>query len=322
MIFVDEIVIHIQSGNGGKGCESYYRRTDKKMVPTGGDGGEGGDIIIRADRNATNLYSFRFNKHYRAESGHHGSGNQMKGRDGADLMIRVPCGTTILNKKDHLLIRDLVHDGEEVVVLRGGRGGMGNSHHGREATLGKNGQSLEVVLNLKIHADIFLVGNPNSGKSLLLNYLTHAKAKSETYPFSTKAPQLGIYETSDFRTLTLCELPPIVRGSSKGKGLGNQFLKHLARARLIFLMLDPFQDDFDLVSGYNDLNAEILAFDPALAAIPHFLVVSKMDIPQVKERFEHRKVNISCLFFLISAQTGNGIDSLMKEAERLVFQTC
>ena len=180
MIFVDEVTIYIQSGSGGKGCESYFKRTDKKLVPTGGDGGKGGDIIIRADRNINSLYAFRFNKHYHAESGHQGGGNQKTGKNGADLIIRVPCGTTILDKHEGLVIRDLIHEGDEVIALRGGEGGRGNHHHGREATPGENGSSLEMVLSLTLNADIFLVGDPNSGKSLLLNYLTGSRAKSES----------------------------------------------------------------------------------------------------------------------------------------------
>ncbi len=319
MVFVDEAVIHIQSGNGGKGCESYYKRTDKKFVPTGGDGGKGGDIIVRADRNMSTLYSFKFNKHFCAESGHQGSGNQKKGKDGADIVIRVPCGTTVLEKNEKLLIRDLVYEGDEVVALRGGKGGLGNHHHGRAATPGESGQGFEIVLSLTLNADIFIVGSPNSGKSLLLNYLTASKAKSESYPFSTKVPQLGIYQTQDFETLTLCELPPIVEGSHRGKGLGSQFLKHLARAKFMFLMLDPFQDAFDAKSGYNHLLREISAFNPEFASIPHFVVISKSDEPSVKKSFETKKMNFPCRFFLISAKTGEGINSLMQEVQKVIF---
>lgn len=321
MIFVDEVVIHIRSGNGGKGCESYFRRTDKKFVPTGGDGGRGGDVIIRADRNLTNLYQFKFNPEYRADSGQLGGGNQKTGRDGEDLIIRVPCGTTVFNKTEKLLIRDLVNEGDEVVAVKGGRGGIGNQHHGKTATPGESGQWLDVVLSLKLKADIFLVGSPNSGKSRLLNYLTGSKAKSEHYPFATQSPQLGTFETADYRSILLCELPSLVSGSSRGKALGNQFLKHLARARLLFLMLDPFQDAFDPVAGYNALLQELRAFNPEFTAIPHFLVIGKMDRPEVSQLLEKKKINVSCPVFKISAETGAGIEPLMQEAEKRVFVT-
>ena len=319
MVFVDEVVIRIQSGDGGKGCESYFKRSDKKMVPTGGDGGKGGDVIIRADRNVTTLYPYRLNPYCKAESGHPGSGNQKKGRDGSQLVILVPCGTTVLNKVDRLLVRDLVHEGDEVTALRGGRGGIGNHHHGRLATPGEPCQSLEVILSFKLRADIFLVGSPNSGKSMLLSRLTGSKVKSETYPFSTKTPQLGTYETHAFRTVTLCELPPLVSGSSQGRGLGNQFLKHLGRAGLVFIMLDAFQDAFDPESSYNQLLAEIRAFDPEYESIPHFVVIGKKDIPSVQEFFEKGKVKFPCPSFWISAQTGEGVEDLMKAAEKAVF---
>jgi len=319
LIFVDEVMIHIQSGNGGKGCESFYRRTDKKFVPTGGDGGKGGDIIFRAVRNMTSLYSFKFNPQHRADSGQLGGGNQKTGRNGKDLVVFVPCGTTIFNKADHLLIRDLVHEGDEVVALRGGRGGMGNQHHGKAATPGEPGQSMDLVLSLKLRADIFLIGSPNSGKSRLLNYLTGSKAKSEAYPFATKSPQLGIFQTPDYRSLLLCELPSLVSGSSQGKALGNQFLKHLARARLLFLMLDPFQDAFDPVAGYNELLEEIRAFNPEFAAIPHFLVISKIDRPEVSESLTKKKLNVPCPVFKISAETGLGIEALMQGAEKKIL---
>lgn len=317
MTFVDEISIFIQSGDGGKGCESFFRRTDKKMVPNGGDGGDGGDVIIRADRNVTGLYSFRFYQKYRAGSGSHGSSNLKKGRDGKDLLILVPCGTTVLNKQDHLLIRDLVQEGDEVIALRGGRGGKGNGHHGKLAQPGQKGQVMDVIFNLRLNADIFLVGFPNSGKSMLLNCLTGSKAKSEPYPFSTLSPQLGMFETPDFENLSLCELPSIVKGSSRGKGLGNQFLKHLERARLIFLMADPFQDAFNLKSAYNDLLAEISARNPGWASLPHFLVVGKRDLPETKERVGPLG-DLPCPVFFVSAATGEGTGELMEEAQKVL----
>ena len=319
-MFVDEIIIHIQSGSGGKGCESYYRRTDKKFVPTGGDGGKGGDVIIRADRNVTSLYSFRFNPLFRADSGQLGGGNQKTGRNGQDVVILVPCGTSVFNKAGHLLIRDLLNEGDEVIALRGGRGGIGNQHHGKMATPGEPGQSLDVVLDLKVKADIFFVGSPNSGKSRLLNYLTGSKAKSEAYPFATKSPQLGIFETADYKTFVLCELPSLVSGSSKGKALGNQFLKHLSRARLLFLMVDPFQSDFDAAAGYNELIEELKAYNPDFAGIPHFLLINKMDTPEASEAVK-KKVNVPCPVFRISAETGAGIEMLMKEAEKRIFES-
>lgn len=316
MIFIDEVTVQVRAGSGGKGCESYFRRTDRKMVPNGGDGGKGGDVIVRADRNVTSLYPFILNKHYQAESGHQGSSNQKKGRDGKNLILRVPCGTTVFNKPENLLIRDLVSDEEEVVVLKGGRGGTGNAHYGREATEGERGGNLDITLSVRLSADIVFVGAPNSGKSSLLRYLTHSKVKAESYPFSTQAPHLGIYETTDFKTMTLCELPALIPGSSKGKGLGNHFLKHLERARLVFLMLEPLKDGFDPEMDYNNLREEIAAFNTEYANIPHVVVIAKEDDPMVEEFFRNHKAEFPVPCFFISTQSGKGVDALMREALR------
>jgi len=314
VIFVDEVTVRIFAGSGGKGCESYYRRTDRKMVPNGGDGGKGGDVILRADRNVMSLYPFVLNKHYQAESGHQGSSNQKKGRDGGALILRVPCGTTVFSKQEHLLIRDLLSDQEEVTVLKGGRGGTGNAHYGREATPGERGGDLEISLSIRLNADIFFVGVPNSGKSSLLKQLTHSKVKVESYPFSTRVPHLGTYETPDFKTLVLCELPALIPGASKGKGLGNHFLKHLERAKLVFLMLDPLKDGFDPELDYNNLREEIIAFNAEYANLPYWVVIGKEDEPQVKEFFKNYKETFPVPCFFISTQSGKGIDFLMTEA--------
>lgn len=317
MHFIDEVVIRIESGRGGRGCESYFRRSDKKMVPTGGDGGRGGDVMIRAADKVASLHPFVYKKHFRAESGRLGGGNQKKGKDGKDLILEVPCGTTVFNKTHHLLIRDLAENGDEVTVVKGGRGGRGNRHGNDKATEGGDSEGFEVILSLKIKADVFLVGKPNSGKSLLLNRLTGSKVKTEPYPFTTQFPQLGIYRTEDFQSLTLCELPAILAGASRGKGLGNHFLKHLERARLILLMLDPLENAFDAVRGYNELLKEIWDYRAGWGEIPHFLVIGKADAI-AKDQAAKLPIRVPCPVFFVSAETGEGIDSLMKEAMKAV----
>src|SRR3989338_8857835 len=268
-MFIDEVTIIVRSGAGGKGCESFIHRPDHKKIPNGGDGG---DVILRADPQTGNLFALKSKRIFEAEAGGAGTRNNKYGRKGSDCIVKVPCGTTIYNKKDNLLIRDLVHPGEEVVVLKGGNGGYGN--HARYPTIkGGDSKELEILVSFKIIADIFLVGLPNSGKTTLLKRLTGAGVLETEYPFATKAPQMGTYR-SNFDQLRLCELPAIYRAAEEGRGLGTRCLKHLERARLVFLMLDPKSEfSSDLKSGYNILLDTIKHFNPAFAEIPRLLVV-------------------------------------------------
>ncbi|MBI4970570.1 MAG: 50S ribosome-binding GTPase [Candidatus Omnitrophica bacterium] len=210
-MFIDSAKIKIKSGDGGKGCESYFRRTDKKTVPNGGDGGDGGDVIIQADRNESSLQFYLYRPIFEAAKGDGGSSNQMSGKKGASLILKVPCGTSIYNASNQFLIRDLSNHGDQVIAAKGGHGGAGNDRV-RLATAGKPGEEFEIFLDYTLVADIFLVGTPNSGKSALLRAITGSKVKSETYPFSTRTPQLGTYETEKYDRLTICELPALERG--------------------------------------------------------------------------------------------------------------
>lgn len=318
-MFLDEATIYIQSGAGGDGCESFFKRSDRKMVPNGGDGGKGGSIIFEADNNMGDLLHYKYNKHFSAASGGRGTRNQKTGRNGGDLILRVPVGTTIINADDHLTIRDLVSPGDRVVCLEGSDGGRGNQH-GRSATKGAPPKSMHVKFSLKLVADIFLVGEANAGKSSLLRFLTRAKVGDSSYPFSTLAPQMGVFETPQFRSVTICDLPSVMEGSSRGKGLGVGFLKHLARARLVFLMLDPYRDfSVDLERGYNILLNEVSSAFSGFSKLPHFVVVSKLDQPEIRDRLGNRKFDFKTPQFLISTKTGEGVKPLMDEAERLLF---
>lgn len=318
-MFLDEATIYVQSGAGGAGCESFFKRSDRKMVPNGGDGGKGGSIIFEADNNVGDLLHYKYNRHFSADAGGRGTRNQKTGRNGSDLILRVPVGTTVINADDNLTIRDLASSGEKVVCLEGGDGGRGNQH-GRSATEGRPAKSMHVKLSLKLVADVFLVGEANAGKSSLLKFLTRAKVEGSSYPFSTLAPQMGVFETPQFRSISICDLPSVMEGSSKGKGLGVGFLKHLARAKLVFVMLDPYRDfSVDLQRGYNILLNEVSSAFPEFAKLPHFVVVSKLDQPEIQSRFKGRKFNFKAPQFFISTTTGEGVKLLMNEAEKLLF---
>ena len=315
-MFIDEVTIIIRSGAGGRGCESYRKRPDHKRIPDGGDGGDGGDIILRADSQTGDLFALKSKRIFEAEAGGMGMGNNRYGRQGSDCIVKVPCGTTVYNKRDELLVRDLVRPGDEVIVLEGGKGGYGN-HAGFASSGGGLAKELELLLSFKIIADIFLVGLPNSGKTTLLKRLTGAGVSETEYPFATKAPQLGTYR-SNFDQLRICELPAIYQASEEGRGLGTHFLKHLERARLIFFLLDP-KTEFaqDLKSGYDILMNTMKHYNAAFANTPRFLVVNKVDLLEPKAR-KDLGLPVREKVFLISAKTGMGIDRLMSAAEEIL----
>ncbi len=319
-MFVDELIITVCSGRGGRGCESYFRRADHKRVPNGGDGGKGGDVILKVDPHMADLLSLRSKPDFEAESGAPGIGNNQHGANGEDREISVPCGTTVYNQRDNLLIRDLVLPSDEVMVLKGGRGGYGN-HAGRPATSGQPGEELELKLSFKIIADIFILGLPNAGKTMLLRTLTRARVQETHYPFATKVPQLGTYQTEQ-GSYRLCELPSVYGASEAGRGLGTHYLKHLERAKLIFLTLDV-KSEFaqDLKIGYDILLKAMEHFDPDFLRIPRFVVVNKVDLLGRKtgiKKFFPRKEKI----YPISVLEEMGLNQLMADATKLVSAKC
>lgn len=315
-MFIDEITITVRSGSGGKGCESYHMRPDRKYIPNGGDGGDGGDIIVQADANTGSLFALKSKRIFEAERGSHGLGSNQYGRKGKDCIITVPCGTTIHNKKDNLLIRDLVHSGEEVTVLKGGKRGYGN-HARRPATSGEEGKELELFLSFKIIADIFLIGLPNSGKTALLKHLTGAGVTETEYPFGTKSPQAGTYQSNEVE-IKFCDLPSIYQASGEGHGLGTHFLKHLERAKLLFWVLDP-KNEFaaGLTEGYQIITKTIREFNPEYIKIPKLIVVNKSDLLPAKDQKKKYLPNTEKVYF-ISVKEKTGIDRLMKDAGRLL----
>lgn len=316
----DHIRLIVQAGSGGNGCESLFRRTDKKVVPHGGDGGDGGGVIFRADCNAPPLKDLRYRQHVIAESGTHGGSNRKRGKNGSDLVIPVPCGTRIFDRDRNFLIRDLVRPGDEVVVAKGGKGGSGNAG-GKQATAGEKGKPFEVELRILLVADVFIVGLPNSGKSKILKSLTRSRAKEEDYPFATIEPEMGVHQISEYEQITLCELPALYDLSHEGRGRGVDFLTHLQRARYILYVLDPVSKfSMTLKDGFEILCKQLERFDEQFLQIPFAIVVNKMDLAEAKTKVQSQKFRPKAPIFYLSAATGEGLNGLKDFLQKEVLE--
>lgn len=320
-MFIDYAEIEIKGGDGGPGCVAFrHEKYVPKGGPDGGDGGRGGSVIFRADSNLATLLDFRYKKAYRAENGHPGQGSLKSGKAGEDIIIRVPVGTIIINLESGQTLADLNEEGNEVVLALGGRGGRGNNHFKsptnqtpRYAEEGRAGESLRLSLELKLLADVGLVGLPNAGKSTMLARLSAARPKIADYPFTTLIPNLGIVRLREMKSFVLADIPGIIEGASHGKGLGIQFLKHIQRTRVIVFMVDVFTSD-DVEKTLAILRHELESFDSRLAKQPHIVALSKGDLLEEKKLKEiYAKINPD--YILCSAQSGLGIKELLERIE-------
>ena len=283
-MFIDSAKIHVKAGDGGNGVISFRReKYVPKGGPDGGDGGNGGSVYIVADRNLTTLLDFRYAPHYKAERGAHGQGSHKTGLSGNDVVIKVPCGTLIKDAETGEVIADLIEHGAKVLVAKGGKGGRGNQHFAtptnrapRHAEPGEPGEERTLELELKLLADVGLVGFPNAGKSTLISVLSAAKPKIADYPFTTLEPNLGIVRYQDYKSFVMADIPGIIEGASEGKGLGLKFLKHIERTKVLAILLPA--NSPDLKREYNILMNELKKFSPVLAEKPKVVVISKMDI--------------------------------------------
>lgn len=313
--FVDEVDIKVESGAGGRGCESYRMRSDRKRVPEGGNGGCGGDVVFQADRNVTSLEDLKFRQRICAASGEPGGANGRTGRSSAPVIVKVPCGTLITDRATHLRIRELNAHADSVVVAKGGQGGIGN-HGGGSTREPERAMTVDLHVVLKLASDVVLIGFPSSGKSTLLNHLTRAHAKTGAYSFSTSAPELGMLETDDFCQLKICELPGVIQGSHQGKGLGNAFLRHALNTRLVLILLDPYNAGALTVSeNYRVILEELRHYKPELLSIPRMVLINKADLADFKERFDAESFRIEEPCFVISALSGYNLPVLRKELE-------
>ena len=283
-MFIDRVVVNVKAGDGGSGIVSFRREKFVPMGgPDGGDGGRGGDIVVVGDDNLSTLLDYTYRDAWTAPAGDHGSGSHRSGRSGDDILMPVPVGTVIKDLETSELLGEILERGQRIVVAQGGRGGKGNSHFAtathqspREYQPGEEGQARTLELELKLIADVGLVGQPNAGKSTLLSVISAARPKIGDYPFTTLSPNLGVVQLSDSRTFVVADIPGIIEGAHEGKGLGLQFLRHIERTRLLAFLI-PI-DAIDWQTEYDQLRAEVEAYSPDLAGKPHCVVFTKMDL--------------------------------------------
>ncbi|HHW19775.1 GTPase ObgE [Thermodesulfovibrio thiophilus] len=323
MQFVDYVKIYVKAGDGGRGCVSFRR---EKYVPRGGpdggDGGKGGDVIIKASSDLHTLLDYRYKKIYKAERGEHGKGSNMTGRDGEDLIIKVPVGTVIKNMETNKIIADLDEEGKSIVIAKGGRGGLGNAHFAtstnqapRYAQPGQKGEELWIILELKLLADVGLIGLPNAGKSTLISVISSAKPKIADYPFTTLTPVLGVVKYGDHQSFVVADIPGLIEGAHRGTGLGHQFLRHVERTSLLLHLVDVSDFiDSDPVENFEKIQKELELYNPSLIKKPLAVAGTKIDLAhkanrlnKLREYCEKKAID----FFAISAVKQEGIDKLL-----------
>jgi GTPase len=323
--FVDEVSLDIKSGKGGPGCVSFRReKFVPKGGPDGGDGGKGGDVIINTDDELRTLYDLRYRKTIKAEKGKQGQGSNKTGKDGNDITIRVPIGSIIFDSNDNRLISDLVKDGDSIIIAKGGRGGKGNAHfkgpvnqNPKFAQPGEAGEEKKIRIELKLLADIALIGFPNVGKSSLVSVMSSAKPKISDYPFTTLTPNLGIVYIGEYSTYTVCDVPGLIEGAHEGKGLGHQFLRHIERAKLLACVIDAsiFSQN-NRIEELQMLENELNCYKPDLWSKVKFVIANKIDVGINEEKID--AIKIYCKerdyeLFSTSAITLEGIKQLKQK---------
>ena len=317
-MFIDSVVVAAAAGTGGHGMIAFRREKHvPKGGPSGGDGGRGGDVIVVCDPQASTLLDLRYRRHYKAGRGDHGSGSNKAGRSGADVEIRVPMGTLVYDDESGDVLADLVTAEQRVVVCRGGRGGRGNAaftspvmRAPRTAEDGRTGEVRRLRFELKIMADVGLVGRPNAGKSTLLAAVSAARPKIADYPFTTREPHLGIVRAGDFASFVLADIPGLIEGAHAGRGLGHQFLRHIQRARVLVFLVDITEPDPHAVLA--ELSGELEKFDSTLLSRPRVLTLAKADLCLDPAEREAASAGFSEPPLVISAVTGEGVDAWIR----------
>jgi len=310
-MFIDTAEIEIQSGNGGSGLLSFHRaRFIPKGGPDGGDGGVGGHVFIKADKQLHTLMDFRYRHKYKAGHGQPGGPNNRHGKNGRNCYIRLPAGTIIYNAETEEMVADLVEEGQEIVIAQGGKGGKGNSHYKtstnrspRKFTVGYPGVKLNLRLELKLLADVGLVGLPNAGKSTLLSRISDARPKIADYPFTTLIPNLGIVRVGDLSSFVVADIPGLIEGAHLGKGLGDEFLRHIERTKILLFLIDCSSSNIG--KDYQTLQEELRSFDPSILKKTQMVAITKSDLLSEAQSTFNIPVDI-----IISSVTGDNLDKL------------
>ena len=328
MKFIDEALIEVFAGKGGNGCMSFRR---EKFIPfggpDGGDGGRGGHVYVEADSNLNTLIDFRYQRLYRAKNGEHGRGADQFGAAGDDMLLRVPVGTLIRDAESNEVVADLTQSGQRIVLAHGGAGGLGNlrfksstNRAPRQCTPGQPGEQRKLQLELKVLADVGLLGMPNAGKSTLIAAVSNARPKIADYPFTTLHPQLGVVRLGEGQSFVVADIPGLIEGAVEGAGLGHQFLRHLQRTRLLLHLVDvaPFDPEADPVRDARSVVAELKKYDPDLAAKPRWLVLNKIDMVPPDERKARvttivRRLRHKGPVYVVSALAREGLDPLLRD---------
>ncbi|MBE9546377.1 MAG: GTPase ObgE [Proteobacteria bacterium] len=325
MKFIDEAKIYVKAGDGGDGCVSFRREKHvPRGGPNGGDGGKGGDVVIRASRSHSTLLDLKFNQHHVAKHGGRGEGSNKAGRGSPDVEVIVPVGTIIRDAETGESLADITTDGQEYIVARGGEGGRGNARFAtstnrapRYAQEGKEGEKRWIELELKLLADVGIIGLPNVGKSTFISRVSASRPKIADYPFTTLKPNLGVVRYGDFETFVIADIPGLIKGAHQGHGLGTKFLRHIERTTFLLHILDISKDSHTSAwEDFESINNELALFSPALIEKPQIVALNKIDLPVTRERMEEessffKKQGIK--LFPISAVTGEGLDVLIWE---------
>jgi GTP-binding protein len=332
-MFIDQARIVVRAGNGGNGCMSFRR---EKFVPlggpNGGDGGRGGDVILRSDQSLNTLSLFRHKKHFRAERGQHGQGSDKTGRSGGQVVVKVPVGTVVYLDPERIeLLCDMDQPGMEINVARGGRGGRGNARFAtstnqapRRADDGEEGEEKVLYLDLKLLADVGIIGLPNAGKSTLISRISQARPKIADYPFTTLVPNLGVVELSGFRSFVAADIPGLIEGAHLGTGLGGQFLKHVERTRILVHLVDVSLpgEEGSAVADLKTINRELERYDAELAAKPQIVAATKIDALGNRSRLDELEAHCRAAgqeMTAISSVSGEGLEGLLNRLSSMLF---
>tara|TARA_R110002111_G_scaffold262851_1_gene341795 strand:- start:41700 stop:42701 length:1002 start_codon:yes stop_codon:yes gene_type:complete len=329
-MFLDRIDIYCKAGDGGDGCASFRRESHvPRGGPNGGDGGKGGDVVVLADDNVSSLSNLIGHKHWNAERGGHGQSSLKSGRCGQDVILMVPPGTLVLDTKRGHLLRDMKQSGDRVIVAKGGRGGRGNRHFAsathqtpREFEPGGLGELRDISLELKLIADVGLLGKPNAGKSTLLSRLSKAHPEIAAYPFTTKYPNLGLVRVGFDHQFVMADIPGLIEGAHAGVGLGHEFLKHVERTKVLVHLIEPSpMDQTDPIENYRQIREEMRLYDPTLMERPEIVVVTKSELPDAEMITELLEEELGHPVLQISSATGSNLEKLVwmiiEELEKL-----